>query len=231
MSESSVNDKAESRDLLRLHGRWECNKPQEVRWQELPQEVSFGSFPTHFLMNFVGIRERLAYLRGMPDTNNLLYRVLAESIVTQIAAMCVENPRHKENYTIQGLLKRQKRVALERQINEVLDRVLCLDCDGKKLTVEMCVKILRNKFICHFDNFEDYDLTGKEGVGEGKWTLGDREVLFKLLITDTYNVDDLVAAISAVLERADQICAKDLSAAIAKRISHNIEQSSCSVNK
>ena len=90
---------------------------------------------------------------------------------------------------------------------------------------------MRNKFICHFDNFEDYDLTGKEGVGEGKWTLGDREVLFKLLITDTYNVDDLVAAISAVLERADQICAKDLSAAIAKRISHNIEQSSCSVNK
>lgn len=231
MSESSVNDKAESSDFPRLHGRWKFNKPQEVRWQELPQEVSFGSFPTHFLMNFADIRKRLAYLRGMPDTSNLLYRVLAESIVTQIAAMCVENPRHKENYTIQGLLKRQKRFALERQINEVLDRILCLDCDGNELTVGMCIKALRNKFICHFDNFEDYDLTGKEGVGDGKWTLGDREALFKLLITDAHNVDDLVATISAVLESSDQMCANDTSVAVFEKISQDFEQSSCADNQ
>ena len=191
--------------------------PQEIKWPESSQEVSFGSFPTHFKMNFASVCERLTCLRSMSDTRNLLYRALAESIITQISAMCIENPWHKENYTIQGLLKRQKRVALERQINEVLDRGLCLDCDGKALTVGMCIKTLRNKFICHFDNFEDYDLTGKEGVADGKWTLGDREVLLKLLITDTQNIDDLVATISTVLESADQMCAKDISVAVAEK--------------
>ena len=219
MNESKGRHEPGQGNLLRLHGRWKDNVPQEPKWPESLQEVSFGSFPIHFKMNFASVCERLTYLRSMSDTRNLLCRALTESIITQIAAMCVENPRHKENYTIQGLLKRQKRVALEQQINEALNRVLCLDCDGNELTVGMCIKILRNKFICHFDNFEDYDLTGKEGVGDGKWTLADKEVLFKLLITDAQHIDDLVATISTILETADRMCAEDLSVAVAEEIS------------
>ena len=228
--DESTDQKHGQGKLLRLHGRWKQEKPQEPKWPESQQEVSFGSFATHFKKNFAIASERLSYLHGVSNTYNLLHRALVDSIITQIAAMCVENPKHKENYTIQGLLKRQKYVTLEQQVNEILNKVICLDCDGKDLTVGMCLKALRNKFICHFDNFEDYDLTGNENVGEGKWTLEDREALVKLLFGDRY-IDDLIAAISAVLERANQMCANDISEEVTERISRNFEHAGCPCNQ
>ena len=72
--------------LLRLHGRWVHEKPQETKWPESKQEVSFGSFATHFKKNFAIASERLAYLHGVSDTYNLLHRALVDSVINILIA-------------------------------------------------------------------------------------------------------------------------------------------------
>ena len=185
--------------LPQLHGRWgKCNLKGPPNNEGL-QETPFAPFERHFLKNFTQVQRCLAHLRNLIHTHELEYIVFAEIIIIKLAAMCVENPNHADNYTVQALLTRQKREYLVKPIQELLGRNICRDCDGKVLTFGMCLKVLRDKFLCHFDNFEDYDIFGNEGIGDGKWTLTDRDALLRLLFVDGKHIDDLVTTISGVL--------------------------------
>ena len=99
----------------------------------------------------------------------------------------------------------QKKDHLIERVKKILDQVLCVDCDGHEMTMAMCIKTLRNKFICHYDNFEDYDIAGNEGVGDGKWTPDDRDVLFRVLFAyENSPVSMLVNEMSKVMDVAAQ---------------------------
>ncbi|MBO7684671.1 MAG: hypothetical protein J6T51_08110 [Kiritimatiellae bacterium] len=196
-----------------LHGRWA--EPKNCKGGKTPvqielQESPFAEFASHFRMNFTSVCSRLAYLHRLENDYRLQSLALMEVIITQIAAMCVEHERHSDNYTIQVLLKRQKKKELLESISAVLSRVICRDCDGKELNVGMGIKALRNKFICHFDNFEDYDISGKENVGDGKWTISDRNILMRLLFVEGGHINDLVSAISFALHTADQVGEREI---------------------
>jgi len=198
-------DCAKVGNLPKLHGRWKACKRDEVEVNGL-QETPFADFANHFLANFSCASERLAFLASLIRNFRLQYYAIAESIVTQIAAMCVEGPRKSDSYTIQVLLKRQKKDYLINRIKEILDQVLCADCDGQAMTMAMCIKVLRNKFICHYDNFEDYDIAGNEGVGGGKWTLRDKDVLFRVLFANENSpICMLMDEVSKVLDVAMQL--------------------------
>ena len=199
-----------STNLPRLHGRWKADKHDKPEENGSP-EVPFAEFAQHFWGNLNSVRERLAFLNSLNRTYRLQYLAIAEAIVTQIAAMCVEGPTHPNNYTIQALLKRQKKDHLIERIKKILDQVLCADCDGQKMTMAMCIKVLRNKFICHYDNFENYDIAGNEGVGEGKWTPEDREALFHVLFScGSGPIPVLVDEVSKTLDIAAQLGAMEI---------------------
>ena len=107
------------------------------------------------------------------NCNSLDREVYAETVISQIAAICIENPKHDDNYTLQNCLRRLKKSDLVIPVEDVLGRILCVDCDGTKISVRDCIKTLRNKFVCHYDNFDDYDVSGNESTGDGKWTLSE----------------------------------------------------------
>ena len=150
-------------------------------------------------------------MNSLTRTYRLQYFAIAEAIVTQIAAMCVERPKPPDNYTIQVLLKRQKKDHLIERVKKILGQALCVDCDGHEMTMAMCIKVLRNKFICHYDNFEDYDIAGNEGVGEGKWTSEDRDTLFHVLFSaGSGPIFVLIEEISKTLDVASELGAREI---------------------
>lgn len=208
--------------LPRLHGRW--NDTSHKRCDDKLREFPFAPFVGHFQNNLDCICERLDHLRRLSHSYEIQYFALVEAIITQLAAMCVEYPRNPNNYTIQALLHRQKKDDLITPVDEMLNHVLCLDCDGNELTLRMCLKVLRNKFICHFDNFEDYDLSGNENVGDGKWTLADKEVLMRLLFSQGY-IDELVTAISMVMKTEQKIVSEEFIDDTVKRAKEMVDES------
>lgn len=186
-----------------LHGRFgkvkDCkNEQHQVEIQESP----LASFAEHFRRNAAKVRDCMSFLRRLEQTYSLQRVVFSETIIMNLVAMCVDDDA--DNYTVQNFLKRQKKKELTKPISEILNRVVCQDCDGKELTVRDCMRTLRNKFICHFDNFEDYDIYGNEGVGDGKWTLDDRDMMFRLLFDDGDHINDLVVAVCNAVEQSDQ---------------------------
>ena len=192
-----------------LHGRFgkiECRK-NEQRQVEL-QESPLAPFAEHFRRNAAKVHACLSFLRHLEQTYSLQHLVFSEVIVMHLAAMCADDIA--DNYTVQNFLKRQKKRKLIKPISEILSRVVCRDCDGRELTVRDCIKILRNKYICHFENFEDYDIYGNEGIGDGKWTLEDRDMMFRLLFDSGGHIYDLEAAVFNAVGRADQMGMQEL---------------------
>lgn len=198
-----------SESLPVLHGRFGkekvCKNEQHI--VEL-QESPLASFAQHFWRNAVKVRDCLNFLRRLEQTYSLQHDVFSETIIMYLAAMCADDDA--DNYTVQNFLKRQKKKELIKPISEILSRVVCRDCDGRELTVRDCIRTLRNKYICHFDNFEDYDIYGNEGIGEGKWTLDDRDMMFRLLFNDGGHINDLVVAVCNAVGRADQMGLQEL---------------------
>ena len=188
--------------LPALHGRLSNDKGHKnEHGQKELQESPLASFADHFRGNLAKVRDCLGYLQCLEQGYNLQRVVFSETVIMYLAAMCVEDGA--DNYTVQNLLRRQQKKELIKPITVVLSRAVCRDCDGKELTVRDCIRTLRNKYICHFDNFEDYDIYGNESVGEGKWNLEDRRAMFSLLFNGGH-VDDLIAAIAAAVESAEE---------------------------
>ena len=129
--------------------------------------------------------------------------IYRESIITQVAGMCVaSNKDNKKNYTIQAFLYRQGEEDCCSAVENILEQSLCVDCNRNSINVRTALKIVRDKFICHFDNLEKYDLHGNIDRFSSNWSRGDMLVLLKLLLPcvsdDACAVIRLIQAINDV---------------------------------
>ena len=215
MSRLQFAANANNPDAIVMDGRWTGKPPPRiVRGEEL-QETPFAPFASNFEMVVNRLVLRYQRLKELVknDTSpmNVDLFTYQDVVLTSIAAICVES-ESLENYTVKVYLRRQKHPELFDPIRKVLERVICVDCDRKPITVAHGVKVLRDKFLCHLDNFEDYDMQGKEGLSKGKWTPGDRIVLGHLLlplVTDG-PVDELVHLIVRAVNASTEIGTQEL---------------------
>ena len=168
---------------IRLEGK--IGNPDEKRGsQNVPERIEspFAPYVDSFAQNINLLVQRIRRFNelGFSHTDSLDCFTYQDMILVQTAAMCVE--KRDGNYTIQSFLARQGKVEFCGKINEILDRVVCVDAVGASVNVWLALKILRDKFLCHLDNHEDYNLTeGKKGEVNA-WTPGDRIILARLLL-------------------------------------------------
>jgi len=195
-----------SPDEIMMEGRLSSREQESVVREYELQETPLAPFAQNFEMSVYRLTAKYSRYKELqrrdasPQSIDLFtYR---DSIIVDVAAMCTENEK-RENYTIKVYLRRQKHIDLYAPIEEILNRKICVDCDKTEITVAKAIKILRNKFICHFDNFEDYDMTGREGLSDGKWTPGDRIVLSELLLPVVNKVSPLGEIIDLINKVVD----------------------------
>ena len=215
MSRLQVAANANKTDAIVMDGRWTGKPPQRPeRGYEL-QETPFAPFASNFEMVVNRLVLRYQRLKELVknDTSPMSVDLFTyqDVVLTSIAAICVES-ESLENYTVKVYLRRQKHLELFDPILKVLERVICVDCDKKPITVAQGIKVLRDKFLCHLDNFEDYDMQGGTGLSKGKWTPGDRIVLGHLLLplVTVGPVDELVHLIVRAVKTATEIGAQEL---------------------
>ena len=234
VSESNTNGCAEINNqecpYPRLHGRLGKGSITSVKFKGGNEllEFPYAPFQEHFKSLIDNVISRVQRLHDLEQTNcNSLDReVYAETVISQIAAICIENPKHDDNYTLQNCLRRLKKSDLVIPVEDVLGRILCVDCDGTKISVRDCIKTLRNKFVCHYDNFDDYDVSGNESTGDGKWTLSDKHVIIDLLFPRVSKgpIDELIMAMSTSLHTARQCVTTELLSATFKVAAEIITQ-------
>lgn len=76
-----------------------------------------------------------------------------DMIIVQLRALCIENSRYRNNYTVQVLLRKMGEDKIAEKIDELLNQDFFRD--SSEISIKMAIKMLADNFICHYDNFDD----------------------------------------------------------------------------
>jgi len=125
--------------------------------------IQFIRFTNNFYSNLILLKLRYERFKeinepGNPDIDVSTY---FDMIIVQLRAMCIENERYKNNYTIQILLQKIGKDEEAKKINKMLDKYLFDDPEDDSteasdhLSIRKAIKFLADKVICHYDNFDD----------------------------------------------------------------------------
>ena len=122
-------------------------------------ERDFSTYIDHFNMHYKLLLRRYKRFKEIDDIRNADIDVITylDIIIVQLRAMCIESPKLKRNYTAQNLLRLMKRDDLAQKIDDMLAEQFFSyrdDCD-----IREALKILADKYICHYDAIED------DGIG------------------------------------------------------------------
>lgn len=129
-------------------------------------------FIVRFLKNYQLLVDRYKRFKelgnvfvGERDEKRILDRfTYFDMIIVQLRAMCIENERFKENYTLQNLLKKTGNNGLAKQIDQVLENpfvegiefLTADDSKARPLTIRNALKVLADNCICHYDGLGKY---------------------------------------------------------------------------
>jgi len=146
--------------------------------------------------------QRMYELQNVTAWRSLDWLTYRDMVIVQVAAMSVDVQANKRGgYTIQSLLERIGQPQLIVELDKVLDKAIAVDAHHNTVSVRAALKIVRDKFLCHYDNHESYDLYGKDK--ETFWSLADMFVLEQLLLPPVFNE---LGPIGAVRELVLAIC-------------------------
>ena len=114
----------------------------------------------HFNMHYRLLLRRYKRFTEIDDIHNTDIDVITylDMIIVQLRAMCIESPNLKKNYTAQNLLRMMNRDDLAQKIDDMLAEEFFTyrtGCDIKRV-----LKIIADKYICHYDAIEEDDLGG-----------------------------------------------------------------------
>lgn len=179
-------------------------------------EAPFASFVAMFgkKINLVECRlQRMLELQDVTVWRNLDWLTYRDMVIVQVAAMCVDRTATEhDGYTIQSLLRRMGQEHLIGGIDKVLNKNVAVDADHNDVTVRIALKTIRDKFLCHYDNHENYDLYGNDKEVLHRWSLTDMFVLEQLLLPPVIGrptrigaVRELVLAIHQAFETATSV--------------------------
>ncbi|MBQ1734839.1 MAG: hypothetical protein II038_08155 [Lachnospiraceae bacterium] len=118
----------------------------------------------HFNVHYNLLLRRYKRFTEVDDINNMDIDVITylDMIIVQLRAMCIESPSLKKNYTAQNLLRLMKREDLAQKIDNMLAEQFFAhrdNCDIRK-----ALKIMADNYICHYDAFENDELTWAEMI-------------------------------------------------------------------
>ena len=124
----------------------------------------------HFNIHYELLLRRYNRFKEINDIHNTDIDVITylDMIVVQLRAMCIENPRYKENYTAQILLRKVGEEALAEKLDEMLDMEFIPGATD--FSIRKALKTLADGFVCHYDNYDgvDKDAWAMAGIIEKK---------------------------------------------------------------
>ena len=91
------------------------------------------------------------------DEDPLSWITYFELIVVQLRAIACEtqSATSKKNFTVQGILTRLGENELREQFNQFMNITIGRDRLGRQYSYRDAVKTLADKFICHYDNYDE----------------------------------------------------------------------------
>ena len=118
-------------------------------------ERDFFTYIDHFNMHYKLLLRRYKRYTKIEDISNLDIDVITylDIIIVQLRALCIESPKLKKNYTAQNLLRLMKRDDLAQKIDDMLAEQFFSYRDN--LDIREALKIMADKYICHYDAIED----------------------------------------------------------------------------
>jgi hypothetical protein len=121
-------------------------------------EQEFLQYIDNFKMHFKLLLRRYKRFTEVDDIHNTDIDVITylDMIIVQLRALCIESPNLKSNYTAQNYLRLMKRDDLAEKIDNMLAEQFFSyrdNCD-----IRRAIKILADKYICHYDAFDDEEL-------------------------------------------------------------------------
>lgn len=132
----------------------EINEGEEIDEADDIEQFLLCQYIEHFTMHFKLLLRRYRRFIEINNINNTDIDVITylDMIVVQIRAMCIENERYVNNYTAQILLRKLGEDSLADRIDSMLNEPFIPETD---FTIREAIKKLADKFICHYDNYDD----------------------------------------------------------------------------
>ena len=138
--------------------------------------------------------QRMLDLQAETECRQLDWLTYRDMVLVQVCAMCVdEQADRRDGYTIQSLLRRIGQEHFIAEIDKVLDKIIAVDATHNGISVRIALKTVRDKFLCHYDNHESYDLYGNSK--ENYWSLDDMFILEQLLLPPVYEKSAPIGAV------------------------------------
>ena len=113
-------------------------------------------------------------------------------IIVQLRALCIESPHLQNNYTVQTVLRRIGKEEYADRIDKMLDQQFMpgVNCrTGEFFTTRKALKMLADKFICHYDNFD--------GSNSDGWGLG---LAIEKRLMNPYNTPNLDTIMAEIVD-------------------------------
>ena len=122
--------------------------------EEYFEQLKLLEYINHFNVHFALLLRRYKRFKEINTIGNNDIDVITylDMIVVQLRAMCIENERYKNNYTVQILLRKVGEDSLADKIDDMLNEEFY---DGSlNVNIRTALKIIADEFICHYDNFD-----------------------------------------------------------------------------
>lgn len=132
--------------------------------------IQFIRFVKNFESNLNLLKRRYERFKEInnPLNSDIDVSTYFDMIIVQLRAMCIENDRNGNNYTIQILLQKIGKSEEAEKINKMFNRYFfsvdldsdeIVENDSSDLSIKKALKFLADKVICHYDNFDDHPST------------------------------------------------------------------------
>ena len=121
----------------------------------IPESIQLLIYCKNFDVHYALLLRRYERFKEINVPGNFDIDIITyfDMIVVQLRALCIENNIYKNNYTAQILLRKLGYSDLANRIDRMLGESFFEEV-SPPMTIRDALKLLADKFICHYDNYD-----------------------------------------------------------------------------
>lgn len=121
----------------------------------IPESIQLPIYCRNFDVHYALLLRRYERFKEINVLGNFDIDIITyfDMIVVQLRALCIESNIYKNNYTAQILLRKLGYSDLAKRIDHMLGESFFEEV-SPPMTIRDALKLLADKFICHYDNYD-----------------------------------------------------------------------------
>ncbi|RKM55412.1 hypothetical protein D6855_15865 [Butyrivibrio sp. CB08] len=164
--------------------------------EDLKAQLELQPYLKHFKIQYDLLRKRYERLKEIdnPLDDNLDIGTYFDMVIVQLRAIFIESPSLKNNYTLQNVMRKIGKDDYADALDDILSREFIPDVSD--MTIRTAIKLLADKFICHYDV--------SEGINSDNW--GEAAYIESFLRNPyvTVNLQTIMAEITEIVDKGLQ---------------------------